>query len=152
VTPAKPTPWAYVDTSTLVKRYVREDGSVRARALLKRLRVLSSVLLPIETLAALRRRRSTGDLSERDFTGILADVQRDRQRWELVELTQQVLVRAEDLLHAESLRTLDALHIASALELERALGEKLPFLTSDVRQRTAAQRAGLQVVWVGAES
>lgn len=152
MTPAKPTPWAYVDTSTLVKRYVREDGSVRARALLKRLRVLSSVLLPIETLAALRRRRSTGDLSERDFTGILADVQRDRQRWELVELTQQVLVRAEDLLHAESLRTLDALHIASALELERALGEKLPFLTSDVRQRTAAQRAGLQVVWVGAES
>ncbi len=152
MTPAKPTPWAYVDTSTLVKRYVREDGSLRARALLKRHRVLSSVLLPIETLAALRRRRNTGDLSERDFTGILADVQRDRQRWELVELTQQVLARAEELLHTDSLRTLDALHIAPALELERALGEKLPFLTSDVRQRTGAQRAGLQVVWVGAES
>lgn len=150
MTPAEPTPWAYVDTSTLVKRYVREEGSPRARELLKRFRVLSSALLPIETLAALRRRRSTGDLSERDFAGILADVQRDRQRWELVELTQQVLARAEELLHAESLRTLDALHIASALELERAPGEKLPFLTSDVRQRTAAQRAGLQVVWVGA--
>ncbi len=145
-------PWAYVDTSVLVKRYVREDESPRVRALLRRHRVLSSALLPVEALAAIRRRRSAGDLSERDFTGILADLQRDRQRWKLVEVTSQVLGRAEQLLHAESVRTLDALHIASALELERALGEKLPFLTSDTRQRVAAQRAGLQVVWVGAET
>jgi predicted nucleic acid-binding protein len=93
-----------------------------------------------------------GDLSDRDFTGILADLQRDRQRWELVEITTQVLGRAEKLLRAESVRTLDALHIASALELESALGEKLPFLTSDARQRVTAQRAGLRVVWVGART
>lgn len=152
MTRADTAPWAYVDTSVLVKRYVREDESPRARALLRRHRVLSSALLPVEALAAIRRRRSAGDLSERDFTGILADLQRDRQRWKLVEVTSQVLGRAEQLLHAESVRTLDALHIASALELERALGEKLPFLTSDTRQRGAAQRAGLQVVWVGAET
>lgn len=152
MTPADPVPWAYVDTSVLVKRYVREEGSSRARALLKHHCVLSSALLPVEALAAIRRRRSTGDLSERDFAGILADLQRDRRRWELVEVTPQVLGRAEQLLHAESLRTLDALHIASALELESALGEKLPFITSDVRQRVAAQRAGLQVVWVGAKT
>ncbi len=112
MTPAEPNPWAYVDTSVLVKRYVRESGSPRTRALLRRHRLLSSALLPVEALTAIRRRRSTGDLSERDFIGILADLQRDRQRWELVELTSQVLGRAERLLHAESLRTLDALHIA----------------------------------------
>jgi hypothetical protein len=66
-----------------------------------------------------------------------------------VELTAQVLGRAEQLLHAESIRTQDVLPIASALEVGSALGEKPPFLTSDARQRVAAQRAGLQVVRVG---
>jgi len=149
---ADPAPWAYVDTSLLVKRYVGEEGSARARALLRRHRVLSSALLPVEALAAIGRRRSAGDLSDRDFTGILAALQRDRQRWELVELTSQVLGRAEQLLHTERVRTLDALHIASALEVEGAIGEKLPFLTSDTRQRVAAARAGLQVVWVGSDT
>ena len=51
-----PRPWAYFDTSVLVKRYVEEDGAGQSRALLGRHRLLSSAILPVETLAALRRR------------------------------------------------------------------------------------------------
>jgi predicted nucleic acid-binding protein len=36
--------WAYFDTSVLLKRYVREDTSAQARALLRRHRFLSSAI------------------------------------------------------------------------------------------------------------
>ena len=48
---------AYFDTSVLVKRYVREDGSMYARALMRRHRVVSSAVAPLELLSALTRRR-----------------------------------------------------------------------------------------------
>ncbi len=43
---------SYFDTSVLVKRYVDEDGSTRARAGLRRYRVVTSSIAPLEALSA----------------------------------------------------------------------------------------------------
>jgi len=145
-----PRPWAYFDTSVLVKRYVEEDGAGQSRALLNRHRLLSSAILPVEALAALRRRREARDLSETDFAAILGSFQRDRVHWELVDPTRAVLDRAEQLAGGQGLRALDALHVASALEFETSTDLRVPFVTADRRQREAAERAGLSVVWIGA--
>ena len=146
-----PPPWAYFDTSVLVKRYVKEEGATRARRLLRRHRFLSSAILPVEALAAFRRRRTSGELAEGHHAAIVVRLQQDRGHWELVELTAPVLGRAEQLATEEDLRALDALHVASALEFETAIGRRIPFVTADRRQREAARRVGLDVVWVGAE-
>lgn len=132
-----------------MKRYVAEPGTLRARALMRRYRILSSVLTPIEALSAFVRRRAAGDLSEGDYVAIVARFDRDRQMWEMVELTPLVLGRAEELVRAEGLRTLDAIHIASALIVRSAAGIYLPFITGDARQRTGATRSQLEVLWVG---
>ncbi|MGH7387624.1 MAG: type II toxin-antitoxin system VapC family toxin, partial [Candidatus Methylomirabilales bacterium] len=58
--------WAYFDTSVLVKRYVREPGSRRARVLLRRYRFLSSAIAPLEVISALVRRQSAGELTKRN--------------------------------------------------------------------------------------
>ncbi len=143
-------PWAYFDTSVLVKRYVEEDGAAQARLLLGRHRLLSSAILPVEALAALGRRRDAGDLTEANHAAILGRLQRDRAHWELVDPTRTVLARAEQLAGGQGLRALDALHVASALEFGGSTELRVPFITADRRQREAVERSGLTVVWVNA--
>jgi predicted nucleic acid-binding protein len=140
--------WAYVDTSVLVKRYVREEGSRRARDLLRRYRILSSVIAPLEALSALARRRAAGDLARPSFDAIVARLDSDRRHFELVELTAAILARAENVFTRAQVRTLDAVHLASALSFQELSGLRIPFLTADERQREAARRLGLAIVWV----
>jgi predicted nucleic acid-binding protein len=144
--------WAYFDTSVLVKRYVREPGSVRAQALFRRYGFLSSAVVPVELLSALHRRRATGELSLPGFEVILARIKRDRAYWALIEVSSTVLDRAERVISQTGVRTLDAIHLASALHARAAAGASeipIPFVTADVPQREAALRLGLDVQWIG---
>lgn len=140
--------WAYFDTSVLVKRYVREEGSMAARRLLRRYRLLSSAIAPVEVLSALSRRRTAGDLPSRDFLAIRSRLHKDRSYWELVEVGALVLSQAEELVQKTGRRTLDALHVASALTFQIASGLAVPFITADIGQRETAEELALNVVWV----
>ena len=142
--------WAYFDTSALVKRYISEPGSLQVRQLLRRHEFLSSALTPVELLSALSRRRREGDLSEPTFVALLRRIQLDRVRWELVEVGSLVLNRAEELVQGNlSLKTLDAVHVASLVIFQTSSGRGIPFVTGDGRQRDAATQLGLDVIWVG---
>ena len=59
-----------------------------------------------------------------------------------------VLSQAEELVQKTGLRTLDALHVASALTFQAASGLTIPFITADVRQRDAAEILALNLIWV----
>ena len=142
--------WAYFDTSALVKRYVSEAGSLQVREWLRRHDVLSSTTTPVELLSGLARRRRAGDLSEEIFTALLRRIQRDRTRWELVEVGPMILNSAEQIVQGSvSIKTLDAIHVASLVTFQAASGTHIPFITGDTRQREAAGHVGLDVVWVG---
>ena len=143
-----PAALAYFDTSVLVKRYVKEVGSPLACSLLRRQRFLSSAIAPAEAMSAIRRRRAAGDLTEQHFVAILKRLERDRAHWELVEVTHAVLSRAESLIRETGLRTLDAIHLSSALTFHLAAGTRVPFVTADAAQRTAAEHLALDVIWV----
>jgi predicted nucleic acid-binding protein len=144
-----PAPWAYFDTSVLLKRYVREEGSAQARVSMRRYRFLSSALTPVEARSALCRWRISGDLTEQDFTTILSRIRRDRSYWELVVITPLVLTHTEELVQTTGVKTLDALHLGSALAFQALAGIRIPFVTADIRQRDAARRLDLTVVWIG---
>lgn len=144
-----PAPWAYFDTSVLLKRYIREEGSAQARASLRRYRFLSSAVAPVEAISALYRRRASGELREDDFAMILSHIRKDRSYWELVAVTPLVLTHAEELIPATGVKTLDALHLGSVLAFQAASGIRIPFITADIRQRDAASRLDLTVVWIG---
>ena len=140
--------WAYFDTSALVKRYIREPGSQRLRGLLRRYRVVSSVVMPVEAVSAFSRRHASGDLTARDFQAIIAQLEKDRGHWDLVEVTSEVLDRAEGLVRRTTLRTLDAIHVASVLTIERASGLRFAFVTADAVQRDTAAGLSLDLVWL----
>jgi uncharacterized protein len=139
---------AYFDTSVLVKRYVNEPGSTRARELLRRLSVVSSALAPIEAISAIRRRLRVGEVDEREARAMIRRLANDRGGWQLINVEPTILARAELLVRDVTLRTLDAIHVASALVVVEGMARRVPFVTADANQRAAAQRFHLEVVWV----
>jgi uncharacterized protein len=124
---------AYLDSSALVKLVFDEDESGFLRvALAAWSRRASSRLSLAEVLRAVRRHdRSLEHVAE----GVL-------MRTTLLKLSDRVLMTAARL-DPPPLRTLDAIHVASALRLGSSLSA---FVSYDARQVEAAEALGLPVV------
>lgn len=138
----------YFDSSALVKRYVTEVGTDWVRSLVAptggNLSLTSRVTI-IEVRSALARRRRGGDILQ-DFALEALRVHSISQ-YRLVELDASVAGLAGDLLERHPLRAYDAVQLASALIIARALtgtGLAAPtFLTADDRLLEVAQAEGL---------
>jgi len=136
--------WAYFDTSALVKRYVDEAGRRAVLQLLRRHQCVTSVVLPVEFRSALRRRTTDGSLDARRIPEILKRFAADREFWALIEVTSEVLQAAENLVAAHPLRTLDAIHVASAeLFADRLAGSEFTFVSADAHQTAVAAAIGM---------
>ena len=135
--------WIYCDTSAMAKRYVREAGRAALMKLVDRRRVVASVLMPLELHSAFVRRVREGTLTTIALPRLFERLAADRQHWTLVETTAEVLATAESLLEVHSLRTVDAVHVASASVFQRRLGAPVIFVSADGRQVKAAAREGL---------
>lgn len=122
----------YLDSSAIVKLAVREPETDALRAYLRRRRTLiTSALARTEVLRALL---PAGE-------GAMAAGQRVLSRIDLVRVNDQVLGGAGVLLPIE-LRSLDAIHLATAGRIGRDLGE---IVTYEQRMAFAAQRMGFKV-------
>jgi predicted nucleic acid-binding protein len=142
--------WTYFDTSALVKRYVDEAGRREVLQLLRRHECVTSAVLPVEVRSALRRRVADGSIGAARLPAILKRVAADRPYWTLVEVGTDVLAVAETLVATFRIRTLDAIHVASAqLFAARVSRPALLFVSADTRQTETAAAVGLAVRLVG---
>ena len=121
----------YLDTSAFVKLVRSEPESPALRRELAGRELLSSALLTVEGLRAARR---YGELAARRARAALATIT-------LLPLDQPVLDAAANLDPAE-LRSLDALHLATAVSLGGDLGRLYCY---DARLGDAAQALGIEV-------
>ena len=138
--------WTYFDTSALVKRYVDEPGRREVLQLLRRNECVTSAVLPVELRSGLRRRVAEGSIDAARLPAILKHVAADRPYWTLVEVGIDVLAVAETLVAAHPIRTLDAIHVASAqLFAARVSMPGLTFVSADKRQTETAVAVGLVV-------
>jgi predicted nucleic acid-binding protein len=136
--------WMYFDTSALVKRYVDEAGRREVLKLLRRSECVTSAVLPVELRSALSRRVADGSLGAARLPVILKHVAADRPFWTLVEVGTDVLAVAETLVATHPIRTLDAIHVASAqLFAARVSMRGLVFVSADKRQTETAVAVGL---------
>ena len=116
--------------------------------LLRRYRFISSRLTTIELRSVFKRKHSDGDIDSRAYDAIARKLESDRSKWELVALSAAILDSAESLVNKHDIRTLDAIHLASAMTVNERLGGKLPFVTADLRQSEAATKLGFNLVWI----
>lgn len=129
----------YVDSSALIKRYVAEEGSDLADAvLLADTEWVTGRHTLVEVLLAIRRR-----LGDDERVVAVTAFERDWERTFVVALDETACRRAAEFGIATGARSLDALHLASA---DRAGGRSLPIVTFDVRLGLAARALGFSVI------
>jgi predicted nucleic acid-binding protein len=142
--------WTYFDTSALIKRYVDEHGRREVLQLLRSYDCVTSALLSLEVRTALRRRVADGSLDEGRVPEILKRFAADREFWAVIEITSEVLQSAESLAAKHPLRTLDAIHVASAqLFAARMPTSTLTFVSADAHQTAIAAAIGIPIRAIG---
>ncbi|MDQ3033697.1 MAG: type II toxin-antitoxin system VapC family toxin [Myxococcota bacterium] len=133
---------AYVDTSVVLRIVLGEPGAL---AEWRKIRTaISSELLRVEALRTIDRARIRLGLSDAEISARRADVLAVIEGLELVPLGPELLARAADPFPT-LLRTLDALHLASAVRVQ-SVRPTLVFATHDLELAIAARAIGLRVI------
>jgi predicted nucleic acid-binding protein len=136
----------YLDSSALVKRYVREAGSTEVEELIAQADAVGTGLISrAEVAAALARALRLGYLGRDDAEAALQVFHAQWHRLARLQLTEPLLARADALAWEHGLRSYDAVHLAAALHWQETLGELVTLATFDRELWRAGQRAGLSV-------
>jgi predicted nucleic acid-binding protein len=107
--------------------------------------IIASDLTLIECDRVLVRAVALDELHESDAVYRQARLNAVSERWTLFGLDEEIIERARRPFPAEPVRTLDAIHLASALIARKAVPD-LAILSLDGRVRTAADRLGFQLL------
>ncbi len=143
----------YLDSSALVKRYVREAGtpwihdltSLRASHVLYTVRVTGP-----EIIAALTKKVRTGEVGQHVVASASSIFRRDwRGRYDIIEVSAAIAERAMNFAERHGLRGYDAVHLAAAIEVHlqgrAGFAPLLTFVSADVHQLRVATAEGLSV-------
>lgn len=121
---------AYLEPSALVKLAIVEDESEALQDALDGWpRRVASRLAVVEVLRTVRRRDAAREALAREVL----------RRVDLIVMSDRILMSAA-MLDQVALRSLDAVHLATALRVRSSLGA---FVSYDARQLEAAQALGL---------
>ena len=131
----------YLDSSAFAKRFVDEGGSDKVEDVCNQASELGlSVICVPEIVSALNRRHRERGLTDQQYNEAKLRLIGDVRDASIINLTVPVVGSTVTVLEASPLRAMDALHIACALEWGAEL-----FVSSDKKQLTAAERAGLPI-------
>lgn len=134
-----------VDSSSLAKRYIQEYGSEKLDQILQDASELALCISLIpEVISGLNRRIREGVLDQKNYRAVKKQLLNDVQDAVVLQITPPVISLSVKLLENNTLRAMDALHVACALEWKADL-----FVTSDRRQLIAARKAGLYTEYLG---
>ena len=118
-------PILYLDTSALVKLYVKEEGREEVRRAVRRAGAVAiSEVGYVEARSAFARREREGSFSAEGHDREVLRLRRDFGGAYLARpVTGEVVARAGELARDHALRAYDAVHLATALILRDELGE-----------------------------
>lgn len=129
-----------------MKRYLAEPDAAGVAGILRGATCAAARLAQVEVISAISRRCREGafELPVRDAA--LSQVREDFKSILIVELTREVVTRAEELLTRLALRASDAVHLASCLELQERLQIAVPMVVWDRRLAVAATTEGISTL------
>lgn len=134
----------YLDTSAIVKLYIREkDSDAVATALDEARMVATSLLAYPETCAAFERRRRDRSVSPPALKAARLAFEADWPSWIAVGIDPSLARHAARLAEKHGLRAADAIHLASFERVvATAEGDDVRFLSADGRLSAAARKLG----------
>jgi len=142
----------YWDTSALLKIYVPESDSEYFLELIGNAArpVFTSAIAGVEVCCALNRKQQAGDIRRTDAAHAMDRFARDCAEGRINQLAcgGEMTIRAREIVELARtrrrpvmIRSLDAIHVASALSI-RAAG----IVTTDLRMREVARMANLKIL------
>jgi uncharacterized protein len=134
----------YVDTSALVKRYVREPGSDDVVALIDAAEVVGTTVISRVEMAAALARANRMDWLDRESAWQAWNAFLDQWlSFARLQVTATIVDRASTLAWEHGLRGYDAVHCAAAAIWQEVLDAPITLATYDRGLQAAAGRSGL---------
>lgn len=135
----------YAESSAIVAWVLDEPASRTVRERLARAEIIiASDLTLIECDRVVIRAAVLGDLTEADAADRRAHLTTAAAHWHVLRISEDVVERARQPFFGDPIRTLDAIHLASAL-VARSAAPGLQVLSLDDRFRTAAKKLGFSL-------
>jgi predicted nucleic acid-binding protein len=135
----------YAETSAVLRWLLADADGENIRAVLAAAgKVVSSRLTSIEARRVVRRAEREGRITGAEAADVLAVFAQAASTWAIVEITDEIARRAEEAFPREPVRTLDAIHLASALVLRQSFPD-LAVLSSDERVSANAALLGFRL-------
>jgi predicted nucleic acid-binding protein len=134
----------YLDTSSLVKFYVEEDGSSKVDSLVKSSEVTAtSIVAYAEARAAFARRYREKAFTPAEHGRIKTYFDKDWNSYLILSITGDMIRLAGDLAEKHALKGFDSIHLASALTLRQELSSPIVFSCFDDNLQKVSEREGL---------
>ena len=135
----------YAESSAVLAWLLGEETGRSVREVLQHSElVMASDLTLVECDRVLIRAVTTGEINEAAGADRRAHLNAAASHWHLWRVAPSIVERARHPFPIEPIRTLDAIHLASALAVRSAV-PGVELLTLDDRIRRAAKQLGFQV-------
>jgi len=135
----------YAESSAILAWLLDDESGSQVREILATSEVvIASDLTLIESDRVLWRAVALGELTEAEAADRRAHLMAAASHWHVLRISPEIVERARQPFAGEPIRTLDALHLASAL-IGRGMLPGLTLLSLDDRIRRASGPLGLRV-------
>jgi uncharacterized protein with PIN domain len=135
----------YAESSAILAWLLDEPAAPQVRRLLGAASlIIASDLTLIECDRVLLRAAAVAELTEAEAADRRAQLAAAASHWHILHMAQEVVERARQPFPAEPIRTLDAIHLASALTARAAVAG-LALLSLDARVRDAGKKLGFEL-------
>jgi predicted nucleic acid-binding protein len=136
----------YAESSAVLGWLLDEDSATEVRRLLAAAEfIVASDLTLIECDRVLLRAVSLGELTEAEAADRRAYLVAAASHWQVLRIAAEIVDRARLPFPGDPIRTLDAIHLASALTGRGAVAG-LALLSLDDRVRKAGKALGLEIL------
>ena len=136
---------AFIDTSSLFKKYVEENGSKELDGLLLQVSEIAvSPITWVEMSAVIARRLREESLTSQQAAWLRSEMHKDFQSFHRVVWNDSLEKTAAALVYQSSLSTLDAIQMASGI-----LSKAEIFVTSDRALFQEAQKKIRKALYIG---
>jgi len=136
----------YVETSAMLQWLLGQPDYEKVLSVLKTANlILSSELTIAECKRALVRGLFNGVLKRQDHVGCIQKLEMSISRWHLMQVTDDILKAVTMEFPEEPIRTLDAIHLVTAMEFSRAITKNITILTCDNRIQLNAKKLDFDI-------
>ena len=135
----------YLDTSSLVKLYVEEEGSSEINELVRSSKIAATSLVAYaEARAAFSRRYREKAFKNSEYHHLVLKFNEDWNNYLSLRVTDELVRLAGDLAEKHGLRGFDAIHLASSIILNKKVSSPVIFSCFDQKLQKTSALEGLQ--------